>query len=144
MKHVNCFRLLIYPGVLAQAKNGHQVFWEEKFHAANGKAQACTQGALLFFLLCYWGGDFSYFPASQCVHTMFPNFVMFSPTSSPYHLTFIPYAFGKGFLLSVIYMGQRGGTIYFKIEPFVLESLHSFIFFSDGPIKLACRQNKIK
>jgi hypothetical protein len=41
-------------------------------------------------------------------------------------------------------MGQRGGTIYFKIEPFVLESLHSFIFFSDGPIKLACRQNKIK
>jgi len=60
-------------GVLAQAKNGDQVFWEEKFHAANGKAQACTQGALLFFLLCWGVGDsFSYFPASQCVHTMFP------------------------------------------------------------------------
>jgi hypothetical protein len=39
-------------GVLARAKNGDQVFWEEKFHAANGKAQACTQGALLFSLSC--------------------------------------------------------------------------------------------
>jgi hypothetical protein len=25
-------------GVLAQAKNGDKLFWEEKFHAANGKA----------------------------------------------------------------------------------------------------------
>jgi hypothetical protein len=33
-------------GVLAQARNGEEFFWEEKFHAANGKAQACTQGAL--------------------------------------------------------------------------------------------------
>jgi hypothetical protein len=37
--------------MLAHAKNGDEVFWKEKFHAANGKAQACTQGALLFFLL---------------------------------------------------------------------------------------------
>jgi hypothetical protein len=37
-------------GVLAQAKNGDELFWEGKFHAANGKAQACTQGAFLFFL----------------------------------------------------------------------------------------------
>jgi hypothetical protein len=35
-------------GVLAQAKNSDELFWEEKFHAANGKAQACTQGGLLF------------------------------------------------------------------------------------------------
>jgi hypothetical protein len=42
--------------VLAKAKNGDQVFWEVKFHAANGKAQACTQGALPFFLLCFGGG----------------------------------------------------------------------------------------
>jgi hypothetical protein len=34
--------------VLAQAKNSDELFWEEKFHAANGKAQACTQGGLLF------------------------------------------------------------------------------------------------
>jgi hypothetical protein len=37
-------------GVLAQAKNGDELFWEEKFHAANGKAQACTQGASFFIL----------------------------------------------------------------------------------------------
>jgi hypothetical protein len=43
--------------VLAQAKNGKELFWEEKFHAANGKAQACTQGALLFFLLSFLGGE---------------------------------------------------------------------------------------
>jgi hypothetical protein len=54
-------------GVLSQAKNGDQVFWEEKFHAANGKAQACTQGALLFFLLCFgilggWGSKKKHCP----------------------------------------------------------------------------------
>ncbi len=36
-------------GVLAEAKNGDGLFWEEKFHAANGKALACPQGALHFF-----------------------------------------------------------------------------------------------
>ncbi len=34
--------------ILGQAKNGDKVFWEEKFHAADGKAQTCTQGALPF------------------------------------------------------------------------------------------------
>ncbi len=33
-------------GVLAQPKNGEELFWEEKFHTANGKAQACIQSAL--------------------------------------------------------------------------------------------------
>jgi hypothetical protein len=49
-------------GVLAQAKNGEKLFWEEKFHTANGKAQACTQGVLPlvwvegegFFLMFPW------------------------------------------------------------------------------------------
>jgi len=36
---------------IAEGKNGDELFWEEKFHAANGKAQACTQGALHFSLL---------------------------------------------------------------------------------------------
>jgi len=56
-------------GVLAHAKNGDKVFWKEKFHAANGKAQACIQGALFVFFLCFgvggWVGgerkDFSSF-----------------------------------------------------------------------------------
>jgi len=38
-------------GVLAQAKNGDELLREEKFHATNGKAQACIQGALPIFLL---------------------------------------------------------------------------------------------
>jgi len=36
-------------GVLAQAKNGAELFWEEKSYAADGNAQECNQGALLFF-----------------------------------------------------------------------------------------------
>ncbi len=41
-----------------QAKNGDKLFWEEKFHAANGKAQAHTECALHFFLLSLGGaGD---------------------------------------------------------------------------------------
>jgi hypothetical protein len=67
--------------VLAQAKNGDELFWEEKFHAPNGKPQACTQGALLFFLLslgeCGWGGEgflffLGCFLVFFCVPIMFP------------------------------------------------------------------------
>jgi hypothetical protein len=43
-------------GALAHAKNGDEIFWKEKFHVANGKAQACIQGALFFFLLCFGVG----------------------------------------------------------------------------------------
>jgi hypothetical protein len=55
--------------LLAQAKNGDKLFWEEKFHAANGKARACTQGALLLILLSFGGKGFffSFSPCSQCV-----------------------------------------------------------------------------
>jgi hypothetical protein len=50
-KNVGCS----LQGVLAQAKNCDKLFWQEEFHAANGKTQACTQGALLFFLFEVWG-----------------------------------------------------------------------------------------
>ncbi len=55
-----------------QAKNGDKVFWEEKFHAANGKAQAHIECALHFFLLIlggggFRGGYFSVFPGSHYV-----------------------------------------------------------------------------
>ncbi len=91
-------------GVLAHAENGDKLFWEEKFHATNGKARACTQGALLFFLLSFGGGRggqgiFSFFLASQCVPTtlhsssqwvpnMFPNLFFIAPH-------FYPICFGK-------------------------------------------------
>jgi hypothetical protein len=73
---------------LAQAKNHDQQFWKPKIHTANGKAEACTQGALVFFLLSLGGGDgrggfFSFFLCSQHVLSMFlssshwvPQFIM--------------------------------------------------------------------
>jgi len=48
-------------GVLAEAKNGEELFWEEKFHAANRKAQACTQGALLFLPFNFGGESRDFF-----------------------------------------------------------------------------------
>jgi hypothetical protein len=41
-----------------QAKNVDKLFWEEKFYAANGNAQAHTECALHFFLLSLGGGGF--------------------------------------------------------------------------------------
>jgi hypothetical protein len=38
-----------------QAKNGDELFWEEKFHVAKGKAQTHMQDALYFFLLSLGG-----------------------------------------------------------------------------------------
>jgi len=46
-------------GVLAQVKNGAELLCEEKFHVANGKAQTCSQGALISLLLRGGGGGVS-------------------------------------------------------------------------------------
>jgi hypothetical protein len=54
------------------------------------------------------------------------------------HLTFIPYALANVVLFSPIYVGQRGRTLYFKVKPAILGSVHSFICLSDVPIKLGC------
>jgi len=69
--------------VLAQTKNRHKLFWEEELHAANGKAQACTQGALLFLFLSLGEreGFFSFFLHSQCVPTMFPSSSQWVPST---------------------------------------------------------------
>ncbi len=102
---------------------------------ANGKAQPCPQGALPFFFLNLGGHDFFHF-------SLVPNV---SPTCSPQQLTFILQALPNVVLLSLIQVGQRRGTLYFKIEPSILGSLHSFIFLCDGPIKLAhCKKKKKK
>jgi len=74
-------------GGKGQAKNNDKFFWEEKFHAANGKAQAHTKCALHFFLLSLGAGGFregyfSVFPGSHYVDhptmlTIPPPFVHF-------------------------------------------------------------------
>ncbi len=128
-------------GVLDQAKNGDQVFWEEKFHAANGKAQACIQGALLFFPFMFWraGGErereifLSFFLSSQCTfpsgsHDV-PQFCNVFPTCVPKHLTFIPICLGKMVSSFHLYRWAKREELYtLKMEPFVLRSLHSFSF----------------
>ncbi len=57
---------VIFVGGKGRAKNGDELFWEEKFPAANGKARAHAKGALHFSV---WGrgfrrGYFSVFPCS--------------------------------------------------------------------------------
>jgi hypothetical protein len=45
---------------ISEAKNDDELFREDKFHAANGKTQACSQGALPLFILGLvwgWGGE---------------------------------------------------------------------------------------
>jgi hypothetical protein len=106
-------------GALAHAKNGDEVFWKEKFHAANGKAQTCTQGALFFFLLCFgvWRGEERFF-------FIFPNFPMCShyvpfkfPMGSQYfpqhflHTSSLLYALENGVLLSPIWVA-KGEKLY--------------------------------
>jgi hypothetical protein len=53
-------------GVLAQAKNGDKLFWEEKFHAANGfPKNVLKKPCFVCSLLSFWGvgvgGIFYYF-----------------------------------------------------------------------------------
>ncbi len=51
----------ILPLPLAYVNNGDQQFWKEKFHAANGKASACTHKRSVFFFLKGGGREF-FFP----------------------------------------------------------------------------------
>jgi hypothetical protein len=43
-------RVFFARGMATHAKNGDELFWKDKFHVDNGKAQACTQGALALLL----------------------------------------------------------------------------------------------
>ncbi len=66
MKQNKCpwFRMVgcSLQGVLAQAKNGDELLGEAKFHATNGKkAQACIQGALLYFPFKFGEGEGLFF-----------------------------------------------------------------------------------
>jgi len=74
-------------------------------------------------ILCLGGGG-----EGEDFFFIFPWFPMCSPTCSPQHLTFLPYALANIVLLSPIYLSQREGTLYFQIEPSILWRLHSFIF----------------
>jgi hypothetical protein len=132
-------------GVLVEAKNGDKLYRKKKLHAANGKAQ-------IAFMVPWGGGGAG---AGNFVHfSLVPNVF---PLSSQWVLTcsqyvpqirnvflnifsiaphFYPICFGTCSPLFTYIGGPKGRNIYFKIELSVLGSLNSFIFLSDGPIKL--------
>ncbi len=126
---------------------GDELFWKEKFHAANGKAQAYTQGALLFSLLSLRGAGERgrIFFHLSLVPNLFPlcsfqvpnGFPICFSTCSPQHLTSTPCALTKVVLLSPVWVSQRGGTLYFKIKPSIVGTLHKKNL-SDRPLKLPC------
>ncbi len=114
-------------------------FGKKNFIQPMGRPKHALKVASYFLLSFFFGGGgfFFIFPqflmGSHRAFNMFPKFPMGSPICYPQHLTFI--------LLSLILGGQRGGILYFKIEPSIA-SIVSF-FVSDGPIKLAyCNPKK--
>ncbi len=61
-------------GILVQVENGDKQFWNEKIHAANGKAQHALKVSWFYFSFKFWGGwlgggggIFSFFICSQHV-----------------------------------------------------------------------------
>jgi hypothetical protein len=68
-------------GVLAQAKNGDEQFWNIEISCSQWEGSACTQSALIFFLLSFGvGEDFLHF---SFVPIMFPSRSHQVPTLSP-------------------------------------------------------------
>ncbi len=74
----------LFQGVLAQAKNGDKFFWEEKCLQPMGRPKQALKVPCFFPLKFGVGRIFFHFPlGSQYVLTMFPKFIMYSPTCSP-------------------------------------------------------------
>jgi hypothetical protein len=94
----------------------------------------CSLSRQDFFL--FWGGGAGFVKAkSSQVTDMFPKEFQIAPH-------FYPICFGKCCPPSTNIGGQKAWNGYFKREPSILGSLHSFIFFSDRPIKLAYAKEK--
>ncbi len=71
---------------------------------------------LPWFPMCSHYVPFKFAMGFCQVLNMFPKFSMCSPTCSPQHGTFIPYALANVVVLSPIQVGQREGTPHFTIE----------------------------
>jgi len=77
-------------------QNGDELFGEEKFHAANVKAQACSQSALLFFpfKVEVGGRIFFHFPL---VPNVFPLYVPFKLSMGSQYVPQVPRVFPNMF-----------------------------------------------
>jgi hypothetical protein len=67
-------------GVLAQAKIGEELFWEEKFHAANGKAQSMHSKVHCLFFSKILGGEEEVF---YFIFSLVPQCVPITPFNFP-------------------------------------------------------------
>ncbi len=105
---------------------------------------------LFFFLLCFgvWGGGKIFFHFSRlpnvfalCSFQVPNGFPIFSPTFSPYFLTFI--CLGKWRPPFTYMGGQKGRNCTVQNRVFCFEESPLFLFFwSDGLIKLTCCPKK--
>ncbi len=121
-------------GVLAQAKNGDEQFWNIKISCSHWEGSACTQSALiLFFKASGWGEDFFSFSlcsqhvpfklpmGSYQVPNMFPRF--------PIAPRFNPICFAQSPPILTYIGGPKGEALHLSIESSILGSLHSFNSF---------------
>ncbi len=77
--------------------------------------------------------------------SIFPKFLMYSPTCSPQHLTFIPYALAmlSSFQVYVSAKGKEFHCSYQKLLVWLPLQFHFHL--SDGPIKLVgCKKTQIE
>jgi hypothetical protein len=124
---------VLCKGRLPMPKMVTKFFGKRHFVQPMGRPKHALKVPSFFsFYVLGWRGEesfFSFFLASQCVCTMFLSSSQWVPNIFPnifsIPLHFYPiYALENGVLLSPIYVGQMGGIVQFKIEPFILGSLH--------------------
>jgi hypothetical protein len=131
-----------------EAKNGDELFREEdKFHAGNGKTQACSQVALPLLILGLVGlggggrgekGGFLsfYVPhSSQCLHTMFPSSSQYVPRHVLHSTSILSHiCIGKCCPPFTHIDGPKGKDIIFTLQDIILcfgEASIDHCFFSE-------------
>jgi hypothetical protein len=121
-------------GVLAQAKNGDEQFWNIEISSNQWEGSACTQSALIFFLLSFGcfgevgrSEDFFHFsfvpnmfPSSSWV----PNVFLNSPRVFPIAPHFNPICFAQGPPLLTYIPRPKGIGI---------PSFHRIFYFGESP-----------
>jgi hypothetical protein len=114
-------------GVLAQAKNGDEQFWNIEISCSQWEGSACTQSALIFSFK--FGGargflKFSFVPK----HVPF-KFPMGSPRLFPIAPHFNPMGFAQSPPLLNYIGGPKEEALHLSIESSILGCLHSFKCF---------------
>jgi hypothetical protein len=106
--------------------------------APQWEGSACTQSALIFFLLSFGGWRIFFiffivpnmFPSSsQWAPNLFPRLPMCSQRVFSIARHFNPICFAQSLPLLTYLGGPKGEPLHLSIESSILRSLHSFDFF---------------